>query len=55
MRNGEEIAGENLFSEPAPHEFEEKTRTLTDEDVVTRAEVGDTYALYHVVGGGGGH
>jgi hypothetical protein len=25
------------------------------EDVISKAQVGDKYAIYHVVGGGGGH
>jgi hypothetical protein len=55
MREGSEIATENLFPETAPHALETRTRVLKDEEVVTKAIVGDTYALYHVVGGGGGH
>jgi hypothetical protein len=55
MRDGTEIAECNLFTENAPHEFETRERVLVDEDVVTKAQAGDKYALYHIVGGGGGH
>ena len=54
MRQGSEIASETLFSEAAPHALETRNRTLKDEDLVKMAKVGDTYALFHVVGGGGG-
>jgi hypothetical protein len=55
MREGTEIAGENLFSEGAPRPYATRERILTHESVVEQAEPGDTFALYHVVGGGGGH
>jgi hypothetical protein len=55
MREGVEIASENLFKQLAPHNMETMKRVLKDEDIVKKAKVGDTYALFHIVGGGGGH
>jgi hypothetical protein len=55
MREGIEIASETICKNVAPHTEETVERTLKTEDVITKAEKGDFYALFHVVGGGGGH
>jgi hypothetical protein len=51
MREGTEIAGENLFSEGAPRPYATRERILTHESVVEQAEPGDTFSLFHIVGG----
>jgi hypothetical protein len=55
MRKETEVASEVLFTHRAPHAVETNERTLTTEDIITKAKMGDVYALYHIVGGGGGH
>jgi hypothetical protein len=55
IRDGTEVASENLFSNQAPHSVETQTRVLREEAIVLQAQPGDHYALFHRVGGGGGH
>jgi hypothetical protein len=55
MREGKEVASEKICDHVAPHAVETVTRTLKTEDVITKAQKGDVYALFHIVGGGGGH
>jgi hypothetical protein len=45
MRKDQEIASQVLFDYNAPHSIETKERILKTEDVITKAQLGDKYAL----------